>query len=295
MPIRLASAGLGLLITCHVLGGQAASPPVGFLSDFGQANEAVATCKGAMLRAAPGLQIVDICHNVPPFDIWEAALMLRETTTFPDHTVFVAVVDPGVGSDRSAIAVRTGRSYTYVAPNNGLLTWVIRQQGIKEVIELDPLKVNPEWKPGTFDGRDLFSPAAALLARKPKSFHSIGRPMDFGRLVLLDIPEVTLAPGRLEAAGERIDRPYGNLLTLVSRAHLEQAGIAPGQRLTVMFAGGPTIELPLVQTFSDVPEGEPLAYIDARGQLAFAVNLGDFAGQFGVKARDRFVVKTIEP
>jgi S-adenosylmethionine hydrolase len=230
---------------------------------------------------------------VPAFDIWEGSIMLRETAGFPENAVIVGVVDPGVGSERTVIALRTNAGLTYIAPNNGLLTWVARQQGIASMVELDPLRVNSAWKPGTFDGRDLFAPAAAMLASNPDALDQLGKPLDPAKLVLLEIPDVTVSDGRLEAGIERVDRPYGNALTLATIGDVKKAGIANGHQLKVTFESGTQVELPLVTTFSDVPEGQPLAYLDARGHLAFAVNLGNFMSRYNLSARDHFVVQTV--
>lgn len=284
------AASLAYLLLAFGISVHAAPPLIGFVSDFGLDNESVGVCKGVMYRLAPEARIVDLTHNVPAFDIWEGSIVLRETTSFPAGTVFVAVIDPGVGSNRQAVALRTDRSYVYIAPNNGLLSWVVQQQQVEELVELDSKRVNPQWKPGTFDGRDLFSPAAALIARGGQ-LAEYGTPMPLEELVLFDIPKVRVAPGVVSGIMERMDKPYGNALTTVTRSHLEAAAIRPGQRLVLQHETGPELELPFVTTFSDVPEGRPLAYLDSRGHLAFAVNQGHFMGTYGVGIKEGFHVE----
>jgi len=267
------------------------APLIAFASDFGLENEAVAVCKGMMFSILPHARIVDLTHRIPPFDIWEGAIVLRESTTFPPGTVFVAVIDPGVGTQRKAVAVKTRRDFYYVAPDNGLLTWVVKEQGVDAAVEIAPRMVNPRWRPGTFDGRDLFSPAAAHLARTAGNLAAIGTPMDAGRLTLLDIPGVRVGPSVIQGIVERADKPFGNVLTTVTARHVADAGIAFGDELQVTFGGGPSIRIPYVKTFSAVGAGYPLAYLDARARLAFAVNQGRFMERYHVDVRAPFTVE----
>lgn len=268
-----------------------AGPVVGFLSDFGLSNEYVGACKGAMLSVDPTLTLVDLCHLVPAFDVWEAGLVLRESTTFPKGTVFLAVVDPGVGGARSAIAVRTKRGNVYVAPNNGLLTWVIADQEVDSAVALDPAKINPAWRPGTFDGRDLLAPAAALIAKAKGKIASFGAPIREADLHLLAPVRPVVSPGIVHAVLEREEKPFGNAITNVTGPEMEAAGFKLNESLKVTFPDDLVVKVPYALTYSDVGSGEVLAYVDSRGRLAFAINMGSFVAKYGVRPGDRILVE----
>jgi len=290
LPIRniLPVAAFCLLAACAT----AAKPVVVLLSDFGLETEAVGQCHGAVLRIAPEAAIVDLCHNVEPYDIRQAAIMLRGSTGFPDGTVFCSVVDPGVGTARKAVAVRTKRGLYYVAPDNGILSAVIASQGFDKACFIDEKRVNPDWKPGTFDGRDLFSPAAAVLAASGGDLGRIGRPARAGELVRLDIPVPRVDAEKHSVAGEyvRTDKPYGNAWTNIGADDLTSAGIAIGDQLDVRIPGR-TIRMPFVISFGDVAKGKPLAYINSSGSLALAINEGNFSSAYGLRQGAAIIVR----
>ena len=276
---------------------------VAFLSDFGLQTEAVGLCHGAMLREAPGVRIVDLTHQVEAYNIEHAARMLARATTFPRGTVFVAVVDPGVGTARLPIAIETQRGYTFIAPDNGLLSEVIRTQGIAAAWRIDPTRVNAAWHPGTFDGRDLFSPAAAQLAAG-RALDDIATPMAAGDVLIKDFPRGELgADGVIRGRYLRTDEPYGNIWTDIDRATLEQAAIRPlmpavgdaptsaAATLLMVRIGAKEIDVPLVTTFGQVPEGAPLAYINSDERLALALNMGDLRKALGVQEGDAVEIR----
>lgn len=265
-------------------GDRPAHPVVALLTDFGLNTEAVGLCHGAILAVDPEIRIVDLCHNSEAYDILLGALMLRGTTVFPKGTVFVGVIDPGVGTKRRPVAIRTRQGYYYVAPDNGLLTWVIRDQGVEEAVVLDEKRINPRWEPGTFDGRDLFSPAGALLASSGGDLRRIGRPIKASDLVLLDTPDVKwdAVSGTLHGVYLRRDEPYGNVWTNITRDDLTSAGIRMGDSVRLL-AEGVDVTAPLVVSFGHVPEGRPLAYFASNGSLAFALNMGNFSEKYGLK------------
>lgn len=261
-----------------------ARPLVALLTDFGLANEAVGLCHGAILSVSSDIRIVDLCHNADAYDILLGALMLRGTTVFPAGSVFVGVIDPGVGTSRQPVALRTKRGLYYVAPNNGLLTCVVRDQGVEEVVVLDEKQINPEWKAGTFDGRDLFSPAGALLAVSGGNLLRIGRPARAEDLILLDLPEARFDPVTSSVQGVylRRDEPYGNVWTNITADDLTSAGIRLGDRVRLT-GEGVDVTAPLVVSFGHVPAGQPLAYFASNGSLAFALNQGNFSEKHGMK------------
>jgi len=293
---RLRIAAVVLLVAAVPLfpAGAAARPIVVFLSDFGLENEAVGLCHGAILAIDSEIEVVDLTHALPPFSVRAAGGALARARSFPQEAVFVAVVDPGVGTERAAVALRTRDGRRYVAPDNGLLSEIVRAAGVAEAVRLDPAAVNPAWQPGTFDGPDLFAPAAALLATG-RALAELGAPLDSAAIRLLPpaAEGFVAGPGQVEGVFERTDAPYGNLWTDITRETVERAGIAAGARLEVTI-GAARFTAPLVRTFGDVPEGEPLAYFNSERRLAFALNLGDLRARLGAREGEAVRVRRIE-
>ncbi len=269
-----------VLAVAAVLPGCASAPPtVAFLSDFGTTDDSVAVCKGEMIRVAPDLRVVDVTHQVTPYAVEEAARLLAGAMpSFPAGTVFVCVVDPGVGSDRKPIAVRTASGQHYVGPDNGLITLV---EGVVEAREI----THTGWMLGgkrssTFHGRDIFSPVAAHLARGD-AFEAVGPVVPLDQLVRLDLARAVVDPAGLTGMVVGLDGPYGNLVTNVPATLFAELGYRLGDDVTLTIGGKP-FTAPFVRTFSDVPEGSPLVYIDSRGRFAAAINMGDFAGTHAI-------------
>jgi S-adenosylmethionine hydrolase len=176
--------------------------------------------------------------------------------------------------------MRTKAGYYYVGPNNGVFSYVAREQGVAEFAVLQPARINPRWKPGTFDGRDLFSPAGAILATS-QALDAVGEPASPDQLILLPEPElkVDAATHSITAVYLRTDEPYGNVWTNISSDALTSAGITLGSKLRIE-CGKARLELPFVTSFGHVEKGAPLAYLNSSGMLAFAINMGDFRKQY---------------
>lgn len=256
--------------------------PVVFLTDFGRLDDAVSVCKGVMLGIEPKLTIVDLTHNVPPQNLQDASRFLAGAADYyPKGTTFVVVVDPGVGTERKAIVVRTKKDQYFVVPDNGVVSPVVERDGFMEAREI----TNPEWmispKKGvssTFHGRDIFSPAGAMIA-SGKNIKKAGPLLD--KFVTLTTPKAVVT----EAGGQGIvvgpDGPYGNLITNFTAAQVEEMGYGFGGTIPVRI-GKARMELPFKKAFNFVAVGKPLAYIDSKGFLAFAVNQGNFSKVYGL-------------
>jgi len=257
--------------------------PILFVSDFGVRDGAVAACKGVMLGIAPAARIVDLTHDVPPYDIEIAGEVVEQTLPFyPAGTVVVAVVDPGVGSQRKAIAIQTKRGHLLVGPDNGLFTLVMRTEGIDRAVELRNARYfRAEQTSLTFHGRDIFAPVAAHLAAGVP-LDSLGPPVT---PVMLDTRPARLRGGTIEGTVRYIEDPYGNVVTDIPAAMLDSLNARLGDSLEVV-VGSRTLRLPWRSTFSDVPRGQALAVVHSRGLLSFSINQGDFASRFGVKRKD---------
>jgi S-adenosylmethionine hydrolase len=254
-----------------------------FMTDFGVVDDSVALCRGVMYSIMPDVRIVDLTHQVTPFSILDGARFLYGATSyFPAGTVFVVVVDPGVGSTRKAIVAKSKRGQYFVLPDNGLLTLVEQRDGIEGVHEI----TNPDWMIGsklssTFHGRDIFSPAGAHVARGD-DWTTAGPEVPVKDLIRLNLHVAKLDDRGLAAEVIATDGPFGNLVTNVDAEVFFKLGYQRGQEVPVK-VGGKEMKIKFVRTFSDVELGQPLLYIDSRGHFAMAVNQGSFAAVYGVK------------
>src|SRR6266542_2863684 len=190
-----------------------ARPVIALLTDFGLRDHYAGTMKGVALGICPDATLVDITHDIPPHDVMAGALELAAAYKyFPAGTIFVAVVDPGVGSARRGVAADTG-DYRFVAPDNGVLTQVLRESPAKKIVELTERRYARPTVSRTFEGRDRFAPAAAWLA-KGIELVALGRPA--GDIQRLDLPRPVVEAGRISGRVLRVDR-FGNLITNIDR------------------------------------------------------------------------------
>ncbi|MGQ0712884.1 MAG: SAM hydrolase/SAM-dependent halogenase family protein [Gemmatimonadaceae bacterium] len=292
VAIRLRSAlcfvALLAIVSCARDGARRDPATVLFLSDFGERDGAVAACKGVMWSIEPRLTIVDLSHQVPPYDIETAAEVLEQAVPFyASGTVVVAVVDPGVGSERRSTAILTKRGHLLVGPDNGLFTLVVQREGFDRAVEL---RNERYFRPGqtsfTFHGRDVFAPVGAHLAAGVP-LDSLGPPLV---PVRLDLAPARRTSDRIEGMVRYVEDPYGNVVTNIPAALLDSLGAHVGDSLEVRI-GTRTLRLPWRNTFSDVPRGSPLALLHSRGVLSFSTNQGDFASEYAVKRKDPVVVQ----
>jgi S-adenosylmethionine hydrolase len=283
-------AAFGAALACGGNDKQREPATVLFLTDFGVKDGAVAVCKGVMLGIEPRLRIVDVTHEVPPYDIQTAAEVLEQTLPFyPPGTVTVAVVDPGVGSERKSIAILTKKGHLLVGPDNGIFTLVLESEGLDRAVELrDKRFFRPGQKSFTFHGRDVFSPVGAHLA-SGTPIDSLGPP---AVPVRLNLQLARRAAGGIEGSVRYIEDPYGNVVANIPAALLDSAGLHVGDSLDVHI-GSRSLRLPWRATFSDVPNGKALAVMHSRGLLSFSINKGDFATKYGVKRGDPVTVHRV--
>ncbi len=264
-------------------------PTVVFMTDFGVVDDSVALCKGVMYGITPNLRIVDLTHQVTPYSITDGARFLFGATPyFPAGAVFVVVIDPGVGSVRKPVAVKSKRGQYFVLPDNGLMTMVEDRDGIEGIREI----TNQDWMIGpkissTFHGRDIFSPVGSRLARGD-DWSQVGP--ELKQLVRLDLKPAKLDDKGLSGEVIALDGPYGNLVTNIDAEDFLKLGYQRGEKLKVSIAGH-EIEMRFVKTFSDVPLKQPLLFIDSRGRASFAVNQGSFAATYGVQPPQPIYIK----
>ena len=258
-------------------------PTIVFMTDFGVLDDSVAICRGVMYGIMPDVRIVDLTHQVTPFSIFDGARYLFGATPYyPAGTVFVVVVDPTVGSARKAIVAHSKRGQYFVLPDNGVITLVEQRDGIDAVREI----TNSEWMIGgklssTFHGRDIFSPVGAHVARGD-DWTKVGPEMPVKDLVRLDLKIATIDEHGLNASVIATDGPFGNLVTNVDGSDFLKLGYQRGQEVPVK-VGNKELKMKFVKTFSDVPVGDPLLYIDSRGHLGLALNQKSFSEIYGIK------------
>jgi S-adenosylmethionine hydrolase len=251
-----------------------------FLTDFGLEDDFVGTCHGVMKRIAPDVQIIDITHGIAPQAVLQGALTLANTLPFMPVGVHLAVVDPGVGGARRALALRDGTGRLHVGPDNGLLILAAeRLGGIAEAHELANPVYALESVSRTFHGRDLFSPAAAHLALGVP-LAELGPPIDPDALARLDLPQPEVGATRIHCTVLSIDR-FGNVQLNLDRSHLDQAGISPGTRIELQI-GAERYYAVAARTFADARPGDIILYEDAYRNISIAINGGDAAKMFGV-------------
>jgi S-adenosylmethionine hydrolase len=258
----------------------ATRPAIVFMTDFGTANDAVAICKAVMIGIAPDARIMDITHQVTPYQIGEASRMLSGVTPYyPAGTVFVIVVDPGVGTSRKAVIVKTKKGQYFVVPDNGLMTPIVDTDGLEGAHEI----TNPAWMIGdkissTFHGRDIFSPTAAHLA-EGEDWTLAGPAVN--ELVRLNPPVATLDAKGITGQVIGLDDPFGSLITNISGDDFKKLGYALDEKVTVKIDNKP-YTMPYVKTFMGVPVGQTLLYLDSRDRVGFAVNQRDFSKVYKV-------------
>jgi S-adenosylmethionine hydrolase len=284
-PVGFVVAVLTLMIVLSAVAGAQTTkypPTIVFMTDFGVVDDSVAICRGVMYSIMPEVRIVDLSHNVTPFSILDGARFLDGAAPYyPAGTVFVVVIDPGVGSTRKAIVAKSKRGQYFVLPDNGLLTLVEQRDGIEGVHEI----TNPDWMIGsklssTFHGRDIFSPAGAHVARGD-DWTKVGPEVPVKDLVRLNLQAAKLDEQGLRGEVIATDGPFGNLVTNVEADVFLKLGYQRGQEVPVEM-GGKKLRMKFVKTFSDVPLKQPLFYIDSRGYLALAVNQESFSAVYGV-------------
>jgi S-adenosylmethionine hydrolase len=268
----------------------AARHPLLLMTDFGLRDRFVASMKGVAVGVDASLAIYDLSHDIAPFDILEGAVTLADTLPWwPAGTVAVAVVDPGVGTDRLALAVRTRSGHLVVAPDNGLLSFVEQEIGFDEVRVIDE---RMHRLPGshdfhTFHGRDLFVWCGARLAAGRIGLSDLGL-LARRAPVQLDNIQPTVKGAVVQGIAVKVEQPFGNLCTNIRPVQMKQAGLQPGDRLRFILRQGKRVlwqdTAPWVETFDRAAPDALLAYTDSAGRIGLALNRGNLARSAGLSA-----------
>ena len=271
-----------------------------FQSDFGLKDGAVSAMKGVAMGVSADLKLFDLTHEIPAYDIWEAAYRLQQTVAYwPAGTVFVSVVDPGVGTARRSVVLKTKTGQFIVTPDNGTLTLVAESLGIAELREIDE-KINRRMGSEdsyTFHGRDVYAYTAARLAAGVISYEQVG-PLLTGQVVTIPYQKAGLEGKKIRGAIPILDIQYGNVWTNIPEPLFRQLGVSFGQVLhvVILHQGSPVYEgdMPYSATFGGVPLGKPLVYLNSLMQLSFALNQDDFAKTFKISSGNEWSVEVMK-
>ena len=275
--------------------------PLVYQTDFGLVDGAVSAMYGVAYSVCPELKIHDLTHDITPYNIWEASYRLIQTINYwPEKTVFVSVVDPGVGSDRKSVVVKTNSGRYIVTPDNGTLTHVIRLEGIAEAREIDE-KVNRLPRSGesyTFHGRDVYAYTGARLAAGVIDFEGVGPVLDVSSLVSLPIVEPVLDGNAVCGTIDVLDVRFGSLWTNIPRTLFLQTGIHYGDRVSITIENDTrTVYRNIIlfaRSFADVYVGEALAYVNSLDCVAVAINQGSFTRAYNIGTGNSWRIR-IEP
>jgi S-adenosyl-L-methionine hydrolase (adenosine-forming) len=266
-----------------------AARPITFLSDYGYEDEFAGVCRALIARVAPEARLIDLTHGVPRHDVRHGALALADAVAYAPAGVHLAVVDPGVGTQRRAVAIRVAtEDRVLVGPDNGVLWPAVEALGgALEVVELDrsPFRIEPV--SATFHGRDVFAPAAAVLALGA-ALADVGHPVEPGSLARLHLPSPHSDPDRLAVNILHLDR-FGNATLSASARDLAGGTLRPGYPLSVE-VGGRSLGATFARTFADVGKGDVLVFEDSSGRLALAVNRGSAAEMLEVVPGDEVAI-----
>jgi len=277
------SAYFTILFTTVTLFSFAQNKIVVFQTDYGLKDGAVAAMKGVAMEVSPDLKLFDLTHEIPAYNIWEAAYRLQQTVEFwPAGTVFVSVVDPGVGTSRKSVVLKTKSGHFIVTPDNGTLTLIAQSLGVAELREIDE-KVNRRKGSEasyTFHGRDVYAYTAARLASGVISFEQVG-PVLPSQVISIPFQKATFENGKIRGTIAILDIQYGNIWTNIPDDVFKQLNVKPGDSVKVSiyqknikkYEG----KMPYAETFGSVAKNKPLLYLNSLMRVAFALNMGNFS------------------
>lgn len=263
--------------------------PLILQSDFGYADGAVSAMYGVALGVSPTLRVFDLTHDIPQYDIWEASYRLIQTVSYwPRGSVFVSVVDPGVGSTRRSIAVRTAEGQYIITPDNGTLTHIKRMCGIEEarIIDESVNRLPNSGESYTFHGRDIYAYTGARLASGVISFAQVGPEVPVDSVIELPVVEPQREGDVITGTIDVLDVRFGSLWTNISRDLFAGLGVSHGGRIEVSIANNTRTLykniMVYAKSFADVNVGEPLLYINSLDCVAVAINQGSFSKAYNI-------------
>jgi len=268
-----------------------------FQTDYGLKDGAVAAMKGVAMGVSPDLKIFDLTHEIPAFNIWEAAYRLEQTVEYwPAGTVFVSVVDPGVGTSRKPVVLKTNSGHFIVTPDNGTLTLVAQSLGIAGLREIDEAlnRRKGSEKSYTFHGRDVYAYTAARLAAGIITFEQVG-PVLPNQVVTIPFQKAKLEGGKIKGTIAILDIQFGNIWTNISGDMFKQLNVKTGDTVKVSIYHNKIKKyegrIPYVETFGSVAKNKPLLYLNSLMQVSFALNMGNFSEVYHIYSGNDWTVE----
>ena len=263
--------------------------PLILQSDFGYADGAVCAMYGVAQGVCPELRVFDLTHDIPQYDIWEASYRLIQTVSYwPKNSVFVSVVDPGVGSTRRSIAVKTAEGHYIITPDNGTLTHIKRMCGIEEarIIDESVNRLAGSGESYTFHGRDIYAYTGARLASGVITFEQVGPQVPVDSVIELPVIEAKCEEDVITGTIDVLDVRFGSLWTNIPREMFARLGVKHGGRVEVSIANDTRTLykniMAYAKSFADVNVGEPLLYVNSLDCVAVAINQGSFSKAYNI-------------
>ena len=271
--------------------------PLVFQSDFGTVDGAVSAMYGVAYGVDPGLVISNLTHEITPYDIWEASYRLIQTVSYwPRGTVFVSVVDPGVGSTRRSIAVETNGGHYIITPDNGTLTHVKRMCGIRaaRIIDESTNRLQGSGESYTFHGRDIYAFTGARLAAGVITFEQVGPAVEVDSVIELPVVDAKFEGDSVSGTIDVLDVRFGSLWTNIPRELFAKLGVPHGGRLEISIENETRMLykniLTYAKSFADVCVGEPLVYVNSLDCMAVAINQGSFARAYNIGTGNKWKI-----
>jgi S-adenosylmethionine hydrolase len=268
-----------------------------FQSDFGLRDGAVGAMKGVAFGVSDKLRIFDITHEIPPYNIWEASYRLDQTAKYwPEGTVFVSIVDPGVGSNRKSVVLKTKSGHFVVSPDNGTLTLIAEHLGIEEIREIDEVKnrLSNSEESYTFHGRDVYAYTGARLASGVISFEEVGKKLK-SQVLKLDYQKPVYENNAVRGNIPVLDIQYGNVWSNIDKSTFEKLNVNVRDSILVKISHDKEIVFQDVvvfaKTFSDVPEGKSLGYLNSLLNFSLGINQASFADHFKVSSGEAWTLE----
>ncbi|MCG2616571.1 S-adenosyl-l-methionine hydroxide adenosyltransferase family protein [Terrimonas sp. NA20] len=270
--------------------------PIVMQTDFGLKDGAVSAMKGVAFSVDPALPLFDLTHEIPAYNIWEAAYRLSQTVPYwPAETVFVSVVDPGVGTDRQSVVARTKNGHYIVTPDNGTLTLLADEIGIESLRQIDEAANRRAGSSGsyTFHGRDVYAYTAAKLAAGKIRFDEVGPELKRD-VTKIPYQRASYSDGIIKGSIPVLDIQYGNAWTNIPDSLIKRAGIKTGDSVALKIHFKDSLvyqdRIPFVHTFGEVPEGRMLGYLNSLMNFSIAINMGSLAEEKKISAGSNWTV-----
>lgn len=267
-------------------------------TDFGLGDGAVAAMHGVAVGVSDDLRIYNLTHEIEPYNIWDASYRLVQTITYwPAGTVFVSVVDPGVGSDRKSVVAETASGHFIVTPDNGTLTHIHKNIGVVALREIDE-EINRLPYSGesyTFHGRDIYAYTGARLATGVIGYEGVGPELPLTDLVTMDTGDIVITEETLTGMVDILDIRFGNLWTNIPKTKFDEFGVAYGDKLqlSVSYENRQVYsnEIKFVTSFAEVNIGEALVYMNSLDNMGIAINQGSFAAAYQIGTGDKWIIR----